>query len=261
MLLDRKTVIGRLAGAFEAQPWVLALWEGGSASFGRADEYSDIDLQCFVAAGQVEAAFSFLESLLEELGGIALRYRVPEPAWHGQSQCFYQLRQASPFHMLDMVFIQAGADFKLTERELHGEPQILFDKAGLIKATSLDMPSHLETLRARVESLAVTFPLFQPLVQKEVLRGRALDALGFYQAFTIRPLVEVLRIIHDPEKYNFNLRYLEFYLPADVVRRLEGLAFTASLAELAQKQEQAAAWFAELLPLARESVSGRQTGV
>ncbi len=254
MALERNQLIGKLAAALGAQPWAHALWEGGSASFGRVDEFSDIDLQCYVDADKVEDAFSFLEDQLEQMGGIAIRHRIAEPAWHGQSQCFYQLRDASPFLMLDMVFIRLGSDFKLTEQELHGEPVVLFDKGDHIKVTRLDQSAHREILRSRLESLAVTFPLFQPLVEKEVRRGMALDALGFYQAFTIRPLVELLRIIHDPDKYNFNLRYLAHYLPAQVVERLTELAYPTSLVNLGRRQEEARAWFDELMPLARQAL-------
>lgn len=246
-MLNRIELREALQAAFEPRSWALALWEGGSAAFGRADEYSDLDLQLIVEDSHTEEAFTLLEETLGSLGGIELRYRIPEPAWHGQSQCFYRLSDADPNLMLDFVVIKAGGEFKLTERELHGEPVVLFDKGGHIKVTELDPARHAELLKQRVGSLAVLFPLFQPLVTKEVARGRPLDALGTYHASTIRPLVELLRIVYDPEKYNFHLRYLHIYLPEDVAARLTRLAYLGSMEEIPAKRQEAEDWFNELL--------------
>ena len=35
--------------------------------------------------------------------------------------------------------------------------------------------------------------------------------------------VELLRIVHCPQRYNFHTRYVYYELPADIVRRLEAL--------------------------------------
>jgi hypothetical protein len=85
--------------------------------------------------------------------------------------------------------------------------------------------------------------MFQHIVTKECLRGRAVDALVFYQSMTWRPLVEALRLLHGPQRRIFGPRYLERDLPADVCRRIEALAYVHDLADLAGKHEQACRWF------------------
>ncbi len=51
---------------------------------------------------RVEDAFEAIEEILNTLSEIDLKFRLQEPTWHGHSQCFYTLTDASPFLMLDM---------------------------------------------------------------------------------------------------------------------------------------------------------------
>jgi len=85
--------------------------------------------------------------------------------------------------------------------------------------------------------------MFQHLVTKERLRGHAVDALVFYQSMTYRPLVEALRLLHDPPRRVFGSRYLARDLPPDVCRRLETLAFVRDLDDLSGKHAEARCWF------------------
>jgi hypothetical protein len=236
-----------VVNAFEPQAWALGAWEGGSAAFGQDDEYSDIDIQLIVAPGSVPQAFELLGRVLEEIGGVAYSHRVPEPAWHGHSQGFYQLKAASPVHMLDILFIDADRPFTLTERELHGEPKVLFDKEGRIQASELDWSIHKAAMQARLEVLRQNLPLFLPLVEKEVPRGRPLDAIAFYHSMLLRPLVELLRMKFDPARYTFGLRYLHNDLPAEVSARLTRLAYVADLDDLAVKLAEGKSWALELI--------------
>ena len=81
--LDRPTLLAAFRAAFEPLPYALALWEGGSAAFDKADEWSDIDLMLAVDDDQEETAAAAVKDLVTALGGAALRHLLPQPTWHG----------------------------------------------------------------------------------------------------------------------------------------------------------------------------------
>lgn len=226
-----------MRGAVEPLELARALWEGGSAAFERADEWSDVDLS-LVVSGDPAAAFAAIERALPP---VELEYRVPEPAWHGHSQRFYRFRGAPPWLLLDLA-VMRGGDL-LAQPEVHGRARVLFDRDGVLAAQAPVPPIDAA---ARMKALAVRFEMFQILVQKELWRGQTLDALNFYRSLTLAPLTELLRVIHDPTRAHFGGRYLHRVLPPEVADRLERLSFVASRAELETKHPEAVAWFREL---------------
>ena len=113
------------------------------------------------------------------------------------------------------------------EAELHGRGTTWFDRRGILVESHLDAESDMAQARARVPALAAAFAMFQHMVTKERRRGRAVDALTFYQAMTLRPLVEAMRLLHCPQRRVFGLRYLGRDLPPDACARIETLAFVA----------------------------------
>lgn len=244
--LRREDLIGAVEGALRALSDVDALWEAGSASFGRVDRFSDVDLLAVAAPEAVDAAFTAAEAALAALSPIAQRYEVPPPTWHGHRQVFYRLEDAGPYLMVDLAIMARDGGDRFLGREQHGEPRILFDRAGVTAAPPFDRGALLERLLARRDDLVARFALFQPLVAKAVLRGDALEAIGFYHALTLRPLVELLRMRHDPARAGFGLRYLREDLPAEEVARLEALAYPADLATLGRAHAQAEERFHEL---------------
>lgn len=60
---------------------------------------------------------------------------------------------------------------------------------------------------------------------KETNRGNHIEAMFFYLGQTYRPLVEVLRMKHCPQRFNYAARYVYYDLPEDVVKHLENLIF------------------------------------
>jgi len=130
--LSREEIIAALRTGLESDPDVLAAWLGGSDATGRTDEYSDIDLQIIVDDEKVEAAFERLHETLERLSPIAHCHRFPEPTWHGHSQELLQLRDADPNHFLDLVIMRHSIPDRLLERERHGKPLVLIDRANLV---------------------------------------------------------------------------------------------------------------------------------
>ena len=243
MSVTREQLLHTLHTTLEAEPAVLAAWEAGSAAFGAADGYSDIDLAAIASdEADLEALFAKVEAAL---GPIDLRYHTPQPAWHGHAQRFYHVEGASPFLMVDLCFMRAGARDHFLEPRRHGRARVLFDRGAYVRAPEPDPEAIRAQIKGRLAVMVDWFALCQPVVKKEVLRGRAVDALHFYQALTLRPLVEALRMLHCPWRHDFALRYLERDLPWEAAQRVERLAFVADLADLSAKQQEAEVWFAE----------------
>ncbi len=246
--LTRAALIAAVRGALEPQPFVHCLWEGGSTCFGRGDQWSDVDLQCEVDDDRVAATFAAIEAALAAVARIALHYAVPEPAWHGHSQRFYRFANAEPWLMLDLCVMKRGAAHKFNEPAIHGPPRVLFDRSGLFgrHVVRTDRTALAARLRARIAALRVRFALFQILVEKESWRGHAMDALHFYHGLTLAPLVELLRIKHDPLRHDWGNRYLDRVLPPAVARRLQQLMFVGTPRQIPARRAAAAAWFDEL---------------
>ncbi len=95
--------------------------------------------------------------------------------------------------------------------------------------------------------LAKSFAMFQHIVTKELRRGRAVDALVFYQSMTWRPLVEAVRLLHAPQRRIFGPRYLTRDPPAAVRARLQALAFVSDLTDLGVKHQAAQRWFEQCI--------------
>lgn len=244
-MLTRQTILTTIRQALEPLPYIQAMWEGGAAAFGRVDEWSDIDLQIAADDAQVDQVLPLVEQIITSLSPISARYEIPQPAWHGHLQTFYQLEQASPFLMLDVVAMKVSATNRFLEREIHGRPVVHFDKIGFTAPPTWDAQGWQQQLEARKKQVKLLFHLFQPLILKELPRKNYIEALTFYHSYTLRPLVELLRIQYAPAHYNFASRYIYYDLPAGIVQRLEQLYFVATPTDLAAKQAQAVAWFAE----------------
>jgi hypothetical protein len=243
MPVDRERILDALRQALQPRPDVWAFWEGGSAATGRLDAWSDMDLQLICDDDRVQDVFGAAEEALRSVSPIELCWRVPEPAWHGHSQRFYRLRDAGPYLMIDLTVMRRSASMRFTEPEQHGRVLVYFDRSGLLAPPPFDAEAFRARMRADLDNLRDMFPILQPLVEKELLRGRVLDALSFYHSLTLRPLVTVLGMLHRPLRYTFGLRYLNHDFPRDVVQQLEALAYVADPQDLLAKHARAQALF------------------
>jgi GNAT superfamily N-acetyltransferase len=239
--VSRNALIGVLQQALHGCGDVDAAWEGGSAAFGAEDALSDVDVVAVVADDAVASVFAAVEAALAALSPVSLCYHVPGTV--GYAQSFYRLRDAGEFLVVDLVLIRRADPLLFREVELHGQGRTWFDRRGLLVACHLDAARDLEQARARVPVLAAAFSMFQHVVTKERLRGRAVEALVFYQAMTLRPLVEALRLLHCPQRRNFGLRYLRRDLPGMVCDRIESLAFERDPGDLQRRHDAAQRWF------------------
>jgi hypothetical protein len=247
MALARETIISALVSALDPLPFVNAVWQGGAAAFNRVDQWSDIDLVVDAADERADEVWPVIDRTMETLGSVELCFKIPQPPLGIHSQRFYQLKEAGPFLLVDIAVFRASTPNKLLDPATHGNAIVHFDRSGATKVASGDPAQHADELRARVQAISVMFPLFQSLTLKELNRGNALEALSFYHGYTLRPLVELLRIKHAPSRYAFHTRYIHYDLPGEVLERLMQLYFVRDLADLSRRREQAEQWANTLL--------------
>ena len=242
---ERDNIVAALVRTLEPLDYVHAVWEGGAASFNRVDEWSDIDLYVVCDDDQVENTFVTMEQALGALSEIELKFRLPEPTWHGHSQAFWRLKNISPFLFLDIAVMKKSSKDKFLQYSIHGRPLVHFDKIGVVKDDPVDREDYFQGLKARLDMLKTNFELFQVLVLKELNRGNDVEALSYYLSYTYRPLVEVLRIKHCPWHHRFFTTYIYYEMPSEVVKRLHHLYFITSAEALKKCREEAADWFWE----------------
>ena len=239
----RQQIIETVTNRLQPLPFVDALWEAGSAAFDAVDDYSDIDLMIVVADDAVEQTFNAVDAALREISPISDRFRIPEPTWHGHSQIFYKLQGAGDYLQIDCVVMKASSENRFLEPELHGRPRILFDKTGAAEPAPFDWEAHNRLLAKRIGELTERFGRMQVYVKKGILRRHEIDAFAFYRPMTLNPLIELLRIKHDPARHSWGLRYLHRHLSISNQARLTDLLYLQDLYELEEQHAIAQKWF------------------
>ena len=173
------------------------------------------------------------------------RYPLSNCEYGWFSTTSLQLSDAPEFLVVEAALIPRTSPKRFLEREIHGEPVVLFDKTGIVSSIPLDTAADLAEARERIATLKAGFTIFQHLIKKEILRVHGAEALLFYQGFTLRPLAELLRIRYCPHRRIFTLRYIERDLPPDVAARFCHLSFVRDLDDLGAKRNEAERWFWE----------------
>lgn len=243
----REVMKREILDLFEDESWVLAIWEGGSAATGYLDEYSDLDLAMVVEDGSVESAFDLFEDYLQEVYGILHRLRLPEPAWHGHSQCFYFIGGCPHLFYIDFLVEKLSSEERLLEIDRHGHARVWLDRGGIISPCTSD-EKDLTARRDRfLEMIRASFPLVVTEIRKQIARGRPIDAASQYHRFVTARLAGLLNIVHRPAQFDFGIRYAERAYPPDVNRRLEELLYIGEFGDLQPALEHAVAWAEELL--------------
>ncbi len=245
-MLDREQILTAIHERAALEDAVVAMWEGGSTAFGRTDEYSDIDLQLAVQDDAAEKAFEWIESTLTSLSPIERSYAVPEPTWHGHGQRYYQLRDASPYCVVDVVLMNESSPRRYQSTARHGDARVFFDRTGWLDPRDDDPDAQAPVLASKAAGLANRFEMFHRIPRKEHRRGRPVDAMAYYQGLVLRPLVDMLRIKHTPVRHDFGPRYIREDLPAEVATRLEPLYYVADPKDFEACLDEAVAWVREL---------------
>jgi hypothetical protein len=246
--ITRESIVEAIRAAAEPHDWARAMWIGGSAATGRLDAWSDVDVGLAVADGRVEDGFAVVERALTSLAPIDFTWRINPPT-DVKPQRVYRLRGADPFLLVDAGVLPSSTPpaARFVERRRHGTPRVLFDRDGFTKDVPSDPAEWRRRLRARIAALIERFELSQTLPVKAARRGETAEAVAFYQSFTLRPLVEMLRIRHDPWRHDFDVRYLRRDLPKDAADRVAALALVRDLDDLLAKQSEAETWFRTLV--------------
>jgi hypothetical protein len=109
----------------------------------------------------------------------------------------------------------------------------------------LDRKVFMEKVRGTLEDLPTKMDMFVAFIPKEVYRGYLAAGVDFYRRFLLVALAQVLRLKHNPARYDFGLRYVYHDLPADEVKRFEELYMVRDGDDLLKKYKEAKAWFDE----------------
>jgi hypothetical protein len=226
-MLTRQSIISALA-ALQQQEFVRAASLGGSDATRRADDLSDVDLFLIVLPGAIEKTAQAVDDLLRALSPVSVHWRLPMPTWHGFNQAFYQLKDAPEHLMVDWVIIEVGTPHPWLEVERHGTHKVLFDKDNLLIPVHVDRAAVDAAIRKRVEEIRKKFTLFRHMGAKNAQRGLPVDACHFYHSLALRPLIDMLRITHAPDRHDYGLRYLKSDLPAREYEMIQRLCYPTS---------------------------------
>jgi hypothetical protein len=83
-------------------------------------------------------------------------------------------------------------------------------------------------------------------IDKYIKRGMFLEAYGYYHRWLLEPLVEILRMRYTPLHPDYYIVHISRHLPHEVLRRLEELFKTNSVAEIETKSKAALSFFNEV---------------
>ncbi len=240
-------VVNAIVRDLEPLGYVHAVWEGGAVAFGRADEWSDIDLYIVVDDDKIEESFQVVERALERISPIKQKFDIGQTPQEGVYQAFYRLRNASEYLLIDLAVLKLSAPDMFLEPEIHGSVVFHFNRDGSILPKLTDRSALADRLRKRLNRLKERRDLFTIFVQKEINRGNFLEAFDAYRVIVYEFLLELLRMKHYAFHHNFKLRYVYHELPADVIRELERLIQIDDMADLETKFESASKWAERVL--------------
>lgn len=236
----------RLKSYLTNLPEVVAAWEGGSAATGYLDEFSDLDLSIVIQDSEPDTLFSALESFFSQHYGILNSFRMPEPCWHGMSQCFYLLAGMPEMFYCDIVVVKSDNPRKFTEPERHGKAIIWFDKNGLY-SNQATPPEELAAMAKHFYHVATDTSFLGIIeLQKALARGNWIASQMNYMMFLNRHLVILLNLKYRPEKVDFGIRYSDRDYPPEVVAQLENYLKISRVEDISQHLQTALPLFEEL---------------
>lgn len=230
--MDRNILIKEFYDDCFGNPNFLSMWEGGSKAFKRDDEFSDLDILFLIKDNYRQEAHEIIEKSIIKNFSIKDMFLVPQPSWHGHFQVFYKLDTENQFFMLDILIAEESKNNLFDEPQIHGEAFIYFDKTHRIGKSAPDIEKMVKSIDNRVYLIEKNVNFFHNFVDKEILRGRSIDALSFYHSVILNPLIETYRIIFYPYRYNFAKRYLQYDLPKKVYEKIEKLSFINDIKQL-----------------------------
>jgi hypothetical protein len=241
MTITRAAIVSALHIAFKDIPQVEALWLEGADAVGRVDEYSDLDVCCAVQTSNFQLVQDAARDALTRLGTLDQAWLSrDEPT---QRNVDLHIRDSSPYLLIDLcLYCGMGSDF--IEGDEIEKPLVLFDRVGAVRYHPQDREALRQTQSERLRTLRETVAQ-SARIHKYLARGEFLEAFGYYEKFLLTPLIELLRIRHTPLHADYGIVHISRHLPQGVRVRLERLYQVGSLADLADRVQEAEAWFAE----------------
>jgi hypothetical protein len=202
---------------------VLAIWEGGSAATGFEDDYSDLDLSIVTRHKAGDEIFAWLDEYFEAKHGIARRFRIPEPSWHGMSQCVYLLKDSPELFYCDICAVERDNPHKLTEPDRHGQARVHYDPLHLLETKNTPQ-EELQAIAKKVWKSATSIDfVFEIELRKAVRRGLLIDSISVYHTFLQRCLIPLLNLKYRPYKADFGMRYIGRDYPPNAAKQVEEL--------------------------------------
>ncbi len=239
--LLRDRITEAVSDALQRLPHVRAGWEGGSVAFNLVDEYSDIDLNFLLDEATADDPFYVaVESALETVSPVVATHSAPPGR-------YFKLAEGGDFLLVDVCVYRPGNFKDCLDRERHGEIRPLFDKGQWLGVDDSARVAQAASRAKRLAELEVWFSVSQNFVRKAILRGQEVEALAAFWGYSLKPLVELLRMRHSPARWDFGMRYLDRDLPGPVYDELREIMFVRESGDLAQHLSKAIAWGERLL--------------
>ncbi|MGL5880435.1 MAG: nucleotidyltransferase domain-containing protein, partial [Xenococcaceae cyanobacterium] len=111
----RQQILEAIATTLKPLDFVVAMWQGGSEAHGYTDEWSDLDIVVIVRDEYVEETFESVEKAIVAIAPIEFEWRIPEPTWHGHSQCFWRLQGTNPYLLIDFAVMKLSSSNRFLE--------------------------------------------------------------------------------------------------------------------------------------------------
>jgi hypothetical protein len=249
-VFDRLAIMDRVVSASRRSESVLALWECGSAAFGRTDEFSDIDLGAMVAAGSTESVVGELMAAISEIAPITQAGRVKGDNW---VQRFWQLQGAPAYNYIDLTLWEATPEGVTIDPRVCNPPIVHFDRGGGLHLVAESAQQRTQRVVKAIDWAAGCCAIHPVMVEKHILRGNVLQAYGEYQRSMIRPLIELLRAKHCPQRSSWHTTYISWDLPAEVNERLKPLVLVSDAQEMRKNLPIITAWKQTLIEELRKT--------
>lgn len=207
MLEYKKNLCEQLKKFWESDKKIHTAWEGGSVATGFDDDFSDLDMALICDDDYVEELFEKTEKYLEDSYGIKEKLRIPEPSWHGHSQTFYLLKDSPKFFYIDLLIEKLSAGNRFMESNRHGNSAVWFDKKGLMDSTPMPDDDFKKKIVPKLKYFKKSFFITNIELEKQVVRGREVDALDGYYKLILGRLAFLLNVKNRPAKHDFGLLY------------------------------------------------------
>lgn len=219
--MHKEEIFGVIIKELLSYPQINLLAEGGAKAFNRYDDLSDLDLMADVEDGKAGETVKQFENFLEKLAGISAIYTAAENKDFQHK--FYKLKGTDRFSIIDLFIVERSNPAKELDKKIHGEFLVHYDRYGYMNDQKFDMDTFQHKVDAFKSKSKNVFEFFLFQAEKEILRGRYIDALAYYFDLMLKPLIRLLRIKYNPVHYNFELRYLYDELPEKIVKEIEEL--------------------------------------